>query len=30
MHICVNVISYVLVSYEEENLLKHNVSEWLI
>ena len=30
MYICVNVISYVLISYEERNLLKYNVSEWSI
>jgi len=26
----INVISYVLISYEEGNLLKYNVSEWSI
>jgi len=30
MYICVNVISYVLISYEEGNILKYNVSEWSI
>ena len=30
MYICVNVISYVLIPYEEGNLLKYNISEWSI
>jgi len=30
MYICVNVISYILIPYEEVNLLKYNVSEWSI
>jgi len=30
MYIYVNIISYVLILYEKENLLKYNVNEWLI
>jgi len=30
MYICVNVLSYVLISFKEENLLKYIVSVWLV
>jgi len=29
MYICVNVISYILISYKEGNLLKYSVSGYL-
>ena len=30
IYICVNITSYVLISYEEGNLLKYSISEWLV